>query len=104
MYKIGADQASLCRREIGVDRKGFFHFGGARLERPEQVAVPSLKILKHFAQLTMRCCVIESKDTGDDMVRPYLVGGVEISRFSCRLKWAHNHPRRIGAQIESLTI
>ena len=33
-----------------------------------------------------------------------LLGGVEVPRLGSRLEWAHHHPRRIGAQIESLPV
>jgi hypothetical protein len=44
------------------------------------------------------------QDPVDDMVRPSLVGGVEVPRLGRRLERAHHHPRRIGAQIESLPV
>ncbi len=104
MHKIGADQPALCRRENSVGSEGFFHFGGSRLESPQQVAVPSLKILKDFGQLIVRRLGIEPKDPRNDMVCPRFVSGIEIPRFGRWLERAHDHPCRIGAQIESLTV
>src|SRR5208282_6728481 len=104
MHKISSDQLTLYLGEIGMRGKGVFHFVRTRLERPQQVAVPALKILKNFGKLIARRRGVEPKDPVDDMVRPALVRGVEIPRFDRWLERAHNDPRRIGAQIKSLTI
>ena len=104
MQKIGADQLALDLCEIGMRREGVFHFVGTRLERLQQVAVPALEILKNLGQLVVRRLGIERKDPLDDMVRPRLVGRVEIARFGRRLERAHDHPGRVGTQIESLTV
>jgi hypothetical protein len=84
--------------------EGFLHFVRARLERPQQMAVPTLKILKNFGQLIVRRLGIEPKDALDDMVRPRFVGEIEVPWFGCRLVRAHDDPGRIGTQIESLTV
>ena len=104
MHKISTDQLTLRRGENSVGSKGFFHFAGTRLERPQQVPVPALKIRKNFSQLIVRHLGVEPKNPVDDMVRPRLVGGVELPRFGRWLERAHDDPRRIGAQIESLTV
>jgi phosphate uptake regulator len=38
------------------------------------------------------------------MIRPRLVGGVEIARFSRRLERANDHSCRIRAQIKTLPV
>jgi hypothetical protein len=38
------------------------------------------------------------------MIRPRLVGGVEVSRFSRRLERADDHSCRIRAQIKTLPV
>ena len=85
-------------------RKGVFHFVGARLECLQQVAMAALKVLKDIGQLAGCHLGIERQDPVDDMVRPGLVGGIEVARFGRRLERTHDHPRRIGAQIESLSV
>jgi hypothetical protein len=85
-------------------RKGTFHFVGARLECRQQVAVAALEILENIGQLTGCRPGIHCQDPIDDMVRACLVGGIEIARFGRRLERAHDHPGRIGAQVESLPV
>ena len=85
-------------------RKGVFHFVGARLECLQQVAVAPLEILKDIGQLAGCRLRIERQDPVDDMVRPGLVGGIEVPRFGRRLERTHDDPRRIGAQIKSLPV
>ena len=97
MHKISADQLTLYWRENSVGSKGVFHFTGTRLERSQQVPVPALKILKNFGQLIVRHLWIETKHPVDDMVRPRLVGRVEIPRFGRGLEWAHDDSGRIRA-------
>src|SRR5580698_417430 len=104
MQEIGADQPALVLGECRVDRKGFFHFIGARLKYLEQIAVPALEVLEHLGQLAGSGFGIERHDSIDDVVRPCPVGGIEVPRFGCRLEWAHDHSRRIGAQIETLPV
>ena len=84
--------------------KGVFHFVGARLECLQQVAMAAFEILEDIGQLAGRRLGIERQDPIDDMVRPRLVGGIEVPRLGRRLERAHDHPRRIGAQIESLPV
>ena len=104
MDKVGADELALYFGEIGMLGEGFLHFVRTRLERPQQMAVPALKILKNFGQLVVRRLGIEPKDPLDDMVRPRFVRGIEIPRFGCGLVRAHDDSGRIRAQIESLTV
>ena len=67
----------------------------------QQVAVTTLEILEDIGQLAGCRLRIQPQDTVDDMIRPCLVGWVEIAWFGRRLEWAHDHPGRIRAQIES---
>ena len=64
----------------------------------------ALEILEHVGQLAGRGLRIERQDPVDDMVGARLVGGVEVARLGRRLERAHDHARRIGAQIESLPV
>lgn len=104
MHKIGADQLTLYLRENSMRGKGVFHFVGTRLECLQKVAVATLEILKNIGQLVGRHLGIERQDPVDDMVRPRPVDGVEVPRLGRRPERAHDHPRRIGAQIESLAV
>ena len=104
VQKIGADQLALCLGESGMRREGIFHFVGARLEGRQQVAVAALEILEHVGQLGGHRLGIERQDPVDDVVRPGLVGGIEVAWLGRRLERAHDHPRRIGAQIKRLPV
>ena len=104
MQKIGSDQLTLRLGEDRMRRKGAFHFVGALLEGRQQVAVAALEILENIGQLVGCHRGIQRQDPLDDMVRAGLVGGIEVARFGRRLERAHDHPRRIGAQVESLPI
>ena len=64
----------------------------------------ALKILKDVGELVRRHLGVERHDALDDMVCPGLVGRVEVARFDRRLERAHDHSRRIGAQMKSLTV
>ena len=84
--------------------KGLLHVIGARLERPEQVAMAALKILQHVRQLSGRRLGIERQNPVDDMVGTCLVSVIEIAGFDGRLERAYHHPRRVGAQMQGLPI
>jgi hypothetical protein len=77
-------------------REDFFHFVCAGLERLQQVAMPTLKILQHLRQLIGGGFCTEPQNAINDMVGACLVSGIEIARFCRRLERAHNHPRGIG--------
>ena len=104
MQEVSADQLTLDLAETRMRREGVFHFVGTRLEGRQQVAVAALKVLKHIGQLAGCHLGIERHDPPDDMVRPGLVSRVEVAWFDRRLEWAYDHPRRIGAQMESLPV
>ena len=104
VQEIGADQAALRLAEARMRLEGVFHFGGARIERIEQVAMPAFEILEHVGQL-LRCGFrIEAENPVDDMIGAGLVGAIEVSRFGRGLEGADDDARRIGAQIERLAI
>ena len=84
--------------------KGVLHVIGARFEDREQIAVAPLEILEHIGQLAGRRLGIERQDPVDDVIRPCLVGGIEITRFGRRFEWAHHDSRGIGAQIQRLAV
>ena len=46
----------------------------------------------------------EREDSIDDMVGPRLIGGVELTRFGRGLERPDDHSRRIGTQIQTLSI
>ena len=100
MQKVCSDQLTLGLGENRVGRKGDFHFVGARFEGRQKVAVATLKIFQHIGQLVGCDLGIERHDPLDDMVRAGIVGGIEVARFGRRLERAHDHPRRIGTQVE----
>ena len=104
VQKIGADQLALDLGETRMRRKGVFHLVGARLEGRQQVAMAALEVLEHIGQLAGRHLGIERQHPLDDMVRAGLVGGVEVARLGRRLERAHDHPRGIGPQMESLPV
>jgi hypothetical protein len=85
-------------------RKGVFHFVGARLEGCQKVAVAALKIFKNVGQLVGCHLGIEHHDPFNNVVCPDPVSWVEIAWFDGGLERADNHPRRIGAQMESLPV
>jgi hypothetical protein len=99
MHEIGAYQPTLLLCEAGMGVKGYFHLIGARFECLEQIAVAALKVLADLSQLTSSRCRIERQDSIDDMICPRLVRGVEIPRFSRRLKWTDDHSCRVRAQV-----
>ena len=104
MEKISADQLALDFAEIHVRRKRVFHFVGARLEGRQKVAMAALKVLKDIGELVRRHLGVQRHDPLDDMVCPGLICRIEVARFDRRLERAHDHSRRIRAQMKSLTV
>jgi len=76
-----------------------FHIGGARLEDIDQIPMTAFKIIEHVAQLLSGGFGIEPKDSVDNTIGPYLIGGIEVSWFRCRFEGPDDDPRRIRAQI-----
>ena len=83
-----------------MGRKRVFHFVGTRFEGVEQIAMAALEVLKDVGAVAARHLRIERQDPVDDMVRPGLVGRVEVARFDRRLEGPHDHPGGIGAQMQ----
>src|SRR6187399_1764368 len=79
-------------------------FSGAPVENLEQVPVPALEVLEHFAQLLGGCFGIKPKHPLDNMIGANLVGRVEVSGLSRRLEGPYDDPRRVRAEIEALAI
>ncbi len=76
-----------------------FHFRGARLKDIDQIPVTALKIMKHLAQLLGGSFGIEPHYPANDVIGSNLVGGVEVSGFSCRFERSDDDPGRIRTQI-----
>ena len=104
VQKIRPDQLALDRGEARMGRKRDFHLAGARLEGREEVAVATLKVLEDVGQLAACHLGIEREDALDNMVRPRLVGGIEVSRLGRRPEWTHDNSCRIRAKIKTLTV
>jgi hypothetical protein len=81
-----------------------FHFCGARLEDIDQIPMTALEIVEYIAQLLGGGFGIEPKDPVNDMISSNLIGGIEASRFSCRLEGSDDDPCRVRAQIQALAI
>jgi len=104
VHEIGADQPTLLLCESRVGGQGFLHFIGACLEYFDEIAVATLEILEDISQLFGSCSGIERQDSIDDMIRPRLVGGIEVSRLGRRPEWTHDNSCRIRAKIKTLTV
>jgi hypothetical protein len=104
MQKIGSDQLPLHSGESAMLRECVFHFVGARFERRQQIAMAALEIIEDIGQLVGHCLGIECQDPVDNMIRSLFVDRIEVARFGCRLERPHDHPCRIGAQIERLPV
>lgn len=76
-----------------------FHFRGARLKNIDQIPVTAFKIIEHLAQLLDGSFGIEPHYPVNDMIGSNLVGGIEVSGFSCRFKRPDDDPGRIRTQI-----
>jgi hypothetical protein len=87
-----------------MDGNSVLHFDGTRFEDLKQVSMSALKILKDVGELAGDRIGIKSQDPVDDMVRPGLVGRIEIARFGRWLERPHDHSGGVGAQIQGLTI
>ena len=76
-----------------------FHFSGARLENIEQISVTTFEIFEHVVQLLCSRFGIEPENPVDDMVRPGLVGRIEVSGFSRRFERPDDDSGWIGPQV-----
>lgn len=59
----------------------------------------AFKIVEHFAQLLGGSLGIKPNDPANDMIGSNLVGGVEVSGFSCGFERSDDDPCRIRTQI-----
>ena len=102
--KIGSDQSTLRLAQWSMRVERPLHVHGARLENFEQVPVPALEVLEHFAQLLSGRFGVEPKHAGDNMIGADLVGRVEVSGLSRWLEGPYDDPRRVRTQVEALAI
>ena len=84
--------------------EGVLHLVGALLERGEEIAMAALKILQYFRELAGREIGIHRQHPVDDVVRPRLVGGIEIPWLGRGPERTHQYPGGIGAKEKGLTI
>ena len=64
----------------------------------------ALKALQHVRQLSPRGLRIELQDPMYDVTHPPRVRRVEVSRVGARPEVAQHHSRRVGTEIEGLTV
>ena len=102
--EIGSDQAALRLVQYGMRFQRLFHLRSARLEDLEQVSVTPLEVLQHLGQLPRGNPRVEPNDSVDDMVRPRLIGRIEVSGLRRRLEGPDDDPGRIGTQMQCLAI
>ncbi len=102
-HEIRADELALRRRDGGVGRERVADLFGAGFEPGEGVAMPIAEDIRHLRQLTGGGTGVERQDpldqpaeTGLDLVR----GIIAVGRGGER---KHDHTRRIGAHVETLT-
>ena len=76
-----------------------FHIRGARLENIDQIPMAAFEIVEHVVQLLCGGFGIEPNYPANDMIGPNLIGGIEISWFSCGFEGSDDYPCRIRAQI-----
>src|SRR4029077_16097926 len=60
--------------------------------------------LEHLGQLAGCGRRIEGEDSGDNVVRPYLVGSIEVAWCARRLERSHYDSCRIRAHIQTLSV
>lgn len=66
--------------------------------------MPPLEIVDDIRKQHRNGLRTEREHPVDDMIRPNLVGRVQVAGFGCRLEGPHNDARRIGAQMKPLPI
>lgn len=80
-------------------RERVFHLCGARSENFEQISVATFEIFQHVVQLLCSRFGIELKQPADDMVRPGLIGWIEVSGFSRRFEGSDDDSGWIWPQV-----
>lgn len=98
--EAGTHELPLDPAEVGVIGEGVLHLVGPGLEGRQQAAVATLEILQDIREEARRGLGIERQDPVDDVVRARSVGRVEVPRLGRRTERSHDHPRRVGAQIQ----
>ena len=66
--------------------------------------MPPFEIFQHLRKLQRRGLRIETEHPVNDMIGPRFVGPIEISRLGCRFERTHDDARRIGPQVQGLSI
>ena len=85
-------------------RERVFHLCGARSENFEQISVAAFEVFQHVAELLCGSFGIEPENPLDDMVRPGLIGWIEVPRLSRRLERPDDDSGWVRAQIEGLAV
>ena len=104
MHEVGADELTLRARESGVAGKSVFHLSRARFELGQQVAVPAREILQYVVEEACGRVGVHREHPAHDVVGSLPVGRVEVPRLACQPERSNHDPRRIGPQIERLTV
>src|SRR6185295_16947751 len=73
-------------------------------ESREVISMPPHEVLEHIGELRGDERRFEREHPLDDSVGPRLVGRVEIARLGGGLERADDYARRVGTQVEGLTI
>ena len=84
--------------------EGVFHFSRARFELGQQVAVPALEILQYVVEEACGRVGVHREHPAHDVVGSLPVGRVEVPRLARQPERSNHDPRRIGPQIERLTV
>ena len=77
----------------------FFHLDRTRLANVEQIAMATVEVFEHIAQLLCGRIGIEPEYPAYDMIGPSLIGWIEVSGFCRRFERPDDDPGRIRAQI-----
>lgn len=104
MEKVRTDQAALRFVQLHMRLERLFHVRRARFEDLDQVSMAPLEVFENIRKLPLGIVAIEPNNTVDDMIGPGLVRWIEVPRLSRRLEGSDDDPRRIGPQIEVLTV
>ena len=104
MQKVGSYEPPLIQCKRRVPLEGRLHLQCTSLEDLQQVAMPSKEALQDVSQLRCHGRGIERQDAFDNVIRTRFVCWIEIARLGRGLEWAHNDPRRIGAQMQRLSV
>jgi hypothetical protein len=104
VQKICADEALLQQRKFAMNGQGIFHLSRAIFKRREKVVMTAVEVIENVGEHDFSRFNTQAQDAVDDMVRPRLIGWVEISRLDARLEGTHDNPCRVRAKVERLAI